>query len=59
VTFPNEKLFPDTQGFWKKDVTNMFLCENWTKISKETKEQAFLAMNEYTERKEKIKELTK
>lgn len=37
----------------------MFICENWTKISQETKEQAFLAMNEYTLRKEQLKLLTK
>jgi hypothetical protein len=59
VEFPNKLIYPDSKGFWNQDVINMFICENWTKISQETKEQAFLAMNEYTLRKEQLKVLTK
>lgn len=55
VIFPNELHFPDGEKFWNQDMINMFMYENWVKYdteeAKQYKEQAMLAMNEYTLRK--------
>ncbi len=59
VVFPNEHVYPDSEGFWKQGEIDMFMCENWSQYSPQDVQKAIGKQNEYIEKKNKFKEITK